>query len=60
MLVAKEAFKKHKELMTKTFNKDVKKKIVKTLISTVALYGSECWTLKKEDMRRLEALICGF
>ena len=53
--VAKESFKKHKELLTKTFNKELKKKIVKTMIWTVALYGSECWTLKKVDVRRLQA-----
>jgi hypothetical protein len=31
-------------------------KIVKTPVWTILLYGSETWTLKKEDNRKLEAL----
>src|SRR5437899_9291739 len=30
--------------------------MVKTLVWTKLLYGSETWTLKKEDIRKLEAL----
>jgi hypothetical protein len=54
--MAKEAFSKRKELLTKKIKKSTKKKILKTLIWTVALYGSETWTLKTEEVRRLEAL----
>ena len=36
--------------------KDTKIKIVKTLVWTTLLYGAETWTLKKEDIRKLEAL----
>src|ERR1041385_1407630 len=54
--LAKEAFNKRKELLTKRFSKNVKKKMVKTLIWTTLLYGCETWTLRKEDFRKLEAM----
>ena len=53
---AKEAFGNRKELLTKRLAKSTKVKIVKTLVWTTLLYGSETWTLKKEDVRKLEAL----
>jgi len=53
--LAKEAFSKRKELFTKSFRKDLKKKIVKTLVWTTLLYGCETWTLKQVDISRLEA-----
>ena len=37
-------------------SKEVKKKIVKTVIWSVALYSAETWSLRKEDIRRIEAL----
>jgi len=54
--LAKEAFSKRRELLTKPFRKEVKKKIVKTLVWSTLLYGSETWTLRKEDIGRLEAV----
>ena len=54
--LAKEAFSKRGELLTKSFRKEVKKKMVKTLVWSTLLYGSETWTLRKEDIRRLEAV----
>jgi len=54
--LAKETFSKRRELLTKPFCKEVKKKIVKTLVWSTLLYGSETWTLRKEDIRRLEAV----
>jgi len=54
--LAKEAFSKRRELLTKSFRKEVKKKIVKTLVWSTLPYGSETWTLRKEDIRRLEAV----
>ncbi len=53
--MAKEAFNNKKELLTKSLRKDVKKKIVKAVVWSVALYGAETCTLLKEDVRRLEA-----
>ena len=54
--MAKEAFNKRKELLTRGMSKEVKKKIVKTVIWSVALYSAEIWSLRKEDIRRIEAL----
>jgi len=31
------------------------KRMVKAFVCSVALYGSETWTLQKEDIRRLKA-----
>jgi len=39
--LAKEAFNERRELLTKSFRKEVKKKIVKTLVWSTLLYGSE-------------------
>ena len=55
--MAKGAFRKREELLTrKTLCHGVKKKIVKTIIWPIALYGCETWTLKKEEIDRLNAL----
>ena len=53
--MAKEAFTRRRELLTKRMKASLKRKIVKTLIWTVLLYGAETWTLRREDIRRLEA-----
>src|SRR3954466_8772918 len=53
--MAKDSFIKRRELMTKTFSKQVKKKMIKTLIWPVAMYACETWTLRKEEMDRLKA-----
>ena len=37
-------------------SRNVRKRIVKTLAWSVALYGAATWTLRKEDIRRLNAL----
>jgi hypothetical protein len=54
--MAKDAFSKRKELLTQKMSKEVKKRIVKSVVWSVALYGAETWTLKKEEMRRLDSL----
>jgi len=53
--MAKEAFKKHRELLTKSLSMNVRKRIVKAMVWPVALYGGECWTLKKDVPDRLKA-----
>jgi hypothetical protein len=53
--MAKEALTKKGELMRGTLSLDLKKRIIKTLIWSVVLYGSETWTLVKADIKRLEA-----
>ena len=53
--IAKDAFIKRKELFVRKMSRGVKKRIVKTLIWSVLLCGSETWTLRKEEIRRLSA-----
>ena len=43
-------------MLTKSSEKETKIKIVKTLVWTTLLYSSETWTLRKEDITKLEAL----
>ena len=54
--MVKEAFNKCKELRSRNMSRRVKKKVVKTIVWTVAQYRCETWTLKKEKMKRLNAL----
>ena len=53
--MGKEAFTKRKELLKGGLNRDIKKRMVKTLIWSVTLYGEETWTMRKEDVKRIEA-----
>jgi len=52
---AKAAFNQKKVLLTKGLNQDLKKRMIKTVIWSVLLYGCETWTLRQEEVRRLEA-----
>ena len=53
--IAKLALSRKQELLARTMKLELKKRIVKTLVWTVLLYGAETWMLRKEDIRRLEA-----
>src|SRR6218665_3470149 len=53
--MGKDAFYKRKELLRGKLNKNLKKRIIKSVIWSVVLYGSETWTLRKEDIKRSEA-----
>ena len=53
--LAKDAFMEHRMLLTKSLNQTLKKRLAKSLMWSVLLYGSEAWTLKKDDIRRLES-----
>ena len=53
--MAKVAFNNSKELLTKGLKKDLKKRMVRTLVWSVALYGCETWTMKREVVDKLNA-----
>ena len=53
--MGKEAFTKRRELLRGGMNRNLKKRLIKTLIWSVTLYASETWTMRKEDVKRLEA-----
>ena len=53
--MAKDAFNKRHELLIKSFSKDLKKRMIKTLVWPVAMYASETWAFRKQDVDRLNA-----
>ena len=55
IVIAKTAFNRRKELLTRGIRRKVKKNIIKTVVGSVLLYGSETWSIKTEYARRIEA-----
>ena len=54
--MAKDAFKnKRKELLTRSISVDLRKRLVKTLVWPIVLYGCKTWTMRKEEINRLNA-----
>ena len=53
--MAKKAFMRRKQLLTKGLDIQTKKSIVKSIIWSVALYGSETWTLLEKEVKNIEA-----
>src|SRR6266516_7746890 len=54
--MAKDAFNKRRELLTKGLSMGLKKRMVKVLVWTVMLNGYETWTLLQDEINRLQAL----
>ena len=54
--MGKDAFYKRKELLRGKLSRNLKKKMIKTMIWSVVLYGSETWTITENDKKKLEAL----
>jgi len=53
--MAKAAFNKKRTLFTSTLDLELKKKLVKCYICSIALYGAETWTLRAVDQKLLES-----
>jgi hypothetical protein len=53
--MAKAAFNKKKNLFTSKLDLNLRKKLVKCYIWSIALYGAETWTLRKLDQKYLES-----
>jgi hypothetical protein len=53
--MAKAAFNKKKNLFTSKFDLNLRKKLVKYYIWSMALYGAETWTLRAVDQKHLES-----
>ena len=49
------AFNKQKALFTSTLDLELRKKLVKCYIWSIALYGAETWTLRAVDQKHLES-----
>jgi hypothetical protein len=56
--MAKAAFKKKKTLFTSKLDSNLRKKLVKCYIWSIALYGAETWTFQKVDQKYLKVLKC--
>src|SRR6476469_7789419 len=53
--MAKNAFNKRKELLTRSIRVDLRKRLAETLVWPVVLYGCETWNMRKEEINRLNA-----
>jgi hypothetical protein len=53
--MAKAAFNKKKIFFTSKLDLNLRKKLVKCYIWSIALYGAETWTLRKVDQKYLES-----
>jgi hypothetical protein len=53
--MTKAAFNKKKNLFIRKLNLNLKKKLMKCYIWSIALYGAENWTLRKLDQKYLES-----
>jgi hypothetical protein len=52
--MAKAAFNKKRALFTDTLDLELRKKLVKCYIWSIALYGAETWTLRAANQKYLE------
>jgi hypothetical protein len=53
--MAKAAFNKMRSLFTSTLDLELRKKLVKCYVWSIALYGAETWTLRALDQKHLES-----
>jgi hypothetical protein len=53
--MAKAAFNKKRTLFTSTLDLELRKKLVKCYVWSIALYVAETWTLRSMDQKHLES-----
>jgi hypothetical protein len=53
--MGKAAFNKKRTLLTGTLELELRKKLVKCYVWSIALYGAETWTLRTGDQKQLES-----
>jgi len=53
--MAKAAFNRKRTIFTSTLDLELRKKLVKCYIWSIALYGAETWTLRAVDQKHLES-----
>ena len=53
--MAKAAFNKKKNLFTSKLDLNLRKKLVKCYVWSMAVYGAETWTPRATDLKRLES-----
>ena len=52
--MAKAAFNKKKNLFTSKFDLNLRKRLVRCYVWSIALYGAETWRLRATDQKHLE------
>ena len=57
--MAKAAFNKKKDLFTSTMDLNLRKKLVKCYIGSMALYGAKTWMLQQQIRNTWKVLKCG-
>ena len=57
--MAKAAFNMKRALFTSTLDLELRKKLVKCYVWSIALYGAETWMLRAVDQKHLESFECG-
>jgi hypothetical protein len=55
MVMAKAAFNKNRSLFTGKMDLELRKKLVKCYIWSIALYGAETWALRAVDHKHLDS-----
>ena len=55
-IIGKQTFMKRKSQLTKTCKLNLKKRIIKTAVWSVMLYGCETWTIKAIDVQKTKHL----
>jgi len=53
--MAKAAFNMKRTLFTSTLDLELRKKLVKCCVWSIALYGAESWTLRAVDQKHMES-----
>ena len=53
--MAKSRFYDNAKILTGNISIDTKKRLIKSLVWSVALYAAETWTMRKEDIKRVQA-----
>ena len=53
--MAKAAFNKKRTLFTSILDLELRKKLVKCYVWSIALYGAETWTLRAVDQKQVES-----
>ena len=53
--MAKEAFNRKRSIFCGSLNKELRKRLVKCFVGSVALYSAETWTLRRNEQKQLEA-----
>ena len=53
--MAKETFNRKRSIFCRSLEKELRKSLLKCFVWSVALYGAETWTLRRNEKKRLEA-----